>query len=123
MAHYRKRIFAEVGHPIQACSVLQSTLCLRIGEHPPPPFTKHPLETMSTDDLLGVVEAAEYLGIHRTTLWRCVQAGKVPYYHGGQRGTVKMFDRESLDRLAECYLRRMGRPRKLRDTGHPSHDD
>ncbi len=33
--------------------------------------------TVTADDLLSVVDAARYLGIHRMTLWRWRQRGRI----------------------------------------------
>ncbi len=53
---------------------------------------------LDSKQLLSNVEAAEYLGISRVTLWRKVQAGDIPTVDIG--GLVR-YDKRQLDKIIE----------------------
>lgn len=62
---------------------------------------------MGHSDLIGSVEARAQLKMARTTFYRAVQDGRIPYVHQlpGVRGAY-LFDAEKIARLAESNNRR-----------------
>ncbi|MBQ9666177.1 MAG: excisionase family DNA-binding protein [Bacteroidaceae bacterium] len=48
-------------------------------------------------ELLNSEEAAKYLGISRSTIWKMTSANNIPFYRPGN-GRLMMFEREELDR-------------------------
>ena len=60
--------------------------------------------TINVNDILTPTKAAEYLGIHRYTLWRWVKAGKITpvmldhtYFHIAELNRVKALRGEKND--------------------------
>jgi excisionase family DNA binding protein len=54
----------------------------------------------STDDLLSTAEAAEYRGVHRSTITRWVQSGRLAVAHRTPGGFL-LFRRGDIDALLE----------------------
>jgi excisionase family DNA binding protein len=55
---------------------------------------------MDDNEWVTTEQACAFLGIHRTTLWRMVKAGRlVPHRRPGQR--MQLFRREDIERLSQ----------------------
>lgn len=57
-----------------------------------------------TNDLLGTVEAAEVIGVERSTLSRWIDSGRISYLRKlpGKNGAV-LFARDEVERVAKDY--------------------
>ncbi len=63
---------------------------------------------MAADDLMSLREAAEYLGLTRTQVYRHVNAGRIKT---SLIGSMQVVDRQELDRFRSMPRNKGGRPK------------
>jgi excisionase family DNA binding protein len=54
---------------------------------------------MSTDQYLGITEAADHLGVSRYTMWRLVRKGEIPTFVSPLNRRKKLVRRDDVEQL------------------------